>query len=97
MVNEMNIDDYSLWINFESSAGLADELGIYSTSIDGTISCLDYGDNEQIAAKMRLIYLGLDTSYNAKEEVYVLFHMRSEKEPFISLSFTSTQVPSNQQ
>ena len=92
----MNIDDYSLWINFESSAGLADELGIYSTCIDGTISCLDYGDNEQIAGKLRLIYLDLDTAYNAKEDVYGLFDMRSETEPFIQLSLTSTQVPSKQ-
>ncbi len=87
MVNEMNIDDYSLWINFESSAGLADDLGIYSTCIDGTISCFDCGDNEQIAGKLRLIYLDLYTAYNAKEDVYGLFDMRSETEPFYSALF----------
>jgi hypothetical protein len=48
MVNEINIDDYSPWITFESSARVADELEIYSTCIDGTISCFDSVDQEQV-------------------------------------------------
>jgi hypothetical protein len=72
------------WINFTSSASTDDDLENESICIEGTIRCFDSRNKEGIAGRLRLFYLDMDAVCEANEDVFHLFDMRGETEPFYS-------------
>jgi GNAT superfamily N-acetyltransferase len=72
------------WIEFSSSASTDDDLANESICIEGTIKCLDSHNNEIIAGNLRLFYLDMGAVCEANEDVFHLFDLRGETEPFYS-------------
>lgn len=76
--------DRIIEIEFSSSTSTWEEIEDYATCIEGTITCLEERGKDKLVGRVRLFYLDIGATYDTNINVFDLFDIRGETEPFYS-------------
>lgn len=76
--------DRIIEIEFCSSTTTWEEIEDYATCIEGTMTCLEERGKDKLVGRIRLFYLDIGAIYDTNINVFDLFDIRGETEPFYS-------------